>query len=259
MAKPVSRVIPREELSEFQRWQFNSLLEGMAPHQAESTIEAAVSSPDVDEDPVEQDFDASADAEESPIPEALPFPTAEEIAAIEQQAREEGYQSGLLAGRAAAENEVSRLRALLSGLSEACQAAESQLADDVLDLALVVARQLVRENLKVDRSLLLSAVREAIAGLPPVREPARLVLNPEDLKAVSALLAGELPSEYWRLIPDAALPSGSCRIESTTSSVDLGLAARWQTILAVLGKAQRADLAWGYGTRAEPSDDDDTA
>lgn len=260
MAGPVSRVIPREELSEFQRWQFNSLLEGEAFQQAGAV--AADTLPSLDSLPAntlpEPDLPV---VEPEPVAEesVLPFPTAEEIEAIEQQAREEGFQSGLLAGRMAAENEINRLRVLLSGVADACQAAEVQLASDVLDLALTVARQLVRDELSLDRTLMLPAIREAISGLPPVKAPARLVLNPEDLTAISSLLAGDLPSEYWRFVPDPSLSSGSCRIESAVSSVNLGMAERWLNILSVLGKKERSDLTWGHVPQQNGPDDDSLA
>ena len=254
MAGQISRVIPREELSEFQRWQFNSLLEGAAlaqPVPEQTTVE----SPSVE--PLSSEvFTAPVEVPET-VEDAVPihFPTAEEIEAIEQQAHEDGFQSGLQTGRAVAEAEVHQFRAVLASLAEARQSAEAKLADEVLELALVVARQLVRDALDADRTLILPAVREAIAGLPSIREPARLLLNPDDLAVVSSLLANELPSGNWRFVGDPALAPGDCRIESPVSSIDLGLALRWQTILNVLGKKQRADLAWEQLAAMNESDD----
>ncbi len=257
MAGPNSRVIPREELSEFQRWQFSTLLDDAPQAQVAGPAKDVV--PAVQYEPLpdilQPELPPSGHSPESPqLPEVVHFPTAEEIESIERQAQEEGYQSGLAAGRLAAELEVNRLRALLSDLAEACRGVEVQLADDVLDLALVVARQLVREELRADRTLLLPAIREAIAGLPTVREPARLVLNPEDLTAISVLLAGELPMDYWRFVPDASLSAGSCRIESSVTSIDLTLATRWNNLLRVLGKNQRADLSWGAAPLSPDAD-----
>ncbi len=248
MAGSNSRVIPREELSEFQRWQFSTLLDETALPQTAEPVQAVV--PPVSREPQPAISHAELPASENvaeflQVPDAVHFPTAEEIEAIERQAQEEGYQSGLAAGRLAAELEVSRLRALLSGVADACLGVETQLAEDILDLALVVARQLVRDELRADRTLLLPAIREAIAGLPTVREPARLILNPEDLTAISVLLAGELPTDYWRFVPDPSLSAGSCRIESSVTSIDLTLATRWNNLLRVLGRNQRADLSWG--------------
>ena len=251
MAGPNSgRVIPREELSEFQRWQFSTLLEESARRQVEEPRPVDAPAPQLAAAaPVPETADvAVTGAEAMEIPpetvELLPLPTAEEIEAIERQAQEEGYQSGLAAGRIVAEAEVGRLRALLDEVAEVCCDAEVRLADEVLDLALVIARQMVREELRIDRTMLLPAIREAIAGLPQVKGPSRLQLNPDDLTAVSALLAGEFSSDYWRFVPDPSLPAGSCRIETPVSVLDLTLATRWQSLLRVLGRTQRSELAW---------------
>lgn len=253
------RVIPREELSEFQRWQFSTLLEEVAYQQA-------VAHPDSPKDATSQDLaplspelqlnavnakhegEQVAPAVEEPLAtpeeERIPFPTAQEIEAIERQAQEEGYQSGLAAGRLAAESEVNRLRALLDGVADVCRDAQKKLAEDMLDLALLVAQQFIRDELKADKTRLLPAIREAVAALPMVKEPSRLILNPEDLTALSVLLSGELPTDFWRFIPDPSMAAGSCRIETPSTSVDLSLESRWKNTLRVLGREKNADLKW---------------
>ncbi|SFN71287.1 flagellar assembly protein FliH [Formivibrio citricus] len=237
------RVIPREELSDFQRWQFSSLLETpVSPvreeAQPQSVPEEVLPEPVPDlPSPVEEAF--------SVLPESgLALPTAEEIEAIERQAQEEGYQTGLAAGRLAAESEVNRLRALLGDMEAACKDVETRIANDVLDLALMIARQMVREEVRADRTRVFPLIREAVAGLPAVKGPSRLLLNPEDLTAVNVLLAGELSGDYWRLAPDPTLPPGSCRIETPDSSVDLTMTARWRNLLRVLGRNRHDDLDW---------------
>lgn len=257
----IGRVIPREELSDFQRWQFSSLLDTPAPQEQIAPLPQAV--------PTENDapqLDASLlpppTEEECPIPTeaGLALPTAEEIEAIERQAQEEGYQTGLAAGRLAAESEVNRLRVLLGDLDAACKDVEARIANDVLDLALMVARQMVREEIRADRTRLLPLVREALAGLPAIKGPSRLLLNPEDLTAVNVMLAGELSADYWRLTPDTSLSPGSCRIETPDSSVDLTMTTRWRNLLRVLGRSGRDNLAWredDVSFAAGPHDDAD--
>lgn len=246
------RVIPREELSEFQRWQFSTLLEEAAYQQSVSHPEQEVQ-PEILVAPLQSVIDSPLIQAPliEPEPPAVPLPTAEEIEAIERQAQEEGYQAGLAAGRLVAEAEVGRLRALLGGIQEVCRSAEKQLADEVLDLALVVARQLVREQIQTDRALLLPAIKEAIAGLSTVKEPSRLLLNPEDLTALSVLLSGDFPTESWRFIPSPTMPAGSCRIETPVSSVDLTMTTRWNNILRVLGRSNHADMIW-HDDAADP-------
>lgn len=257
----IKRVIPREELSEFQRWQFSSLLED--PLLRAGASEVAAESPPVAETPPPPLADEVAPApvvevlEPAPAP-ALNLPTAEELAAIERQAQEEGFQSGLAAGRLAAEAEVQRLRALLGEVEAVCKDVEGRIAHDVLDLALVIARQILHQEVHLDRTSLLPQVREALAGLPPIQGPARILLNPDDLTAVNVLLTPELPGEYWRLVPDPALAAGSCRVETPVSSIDLTMNTRWQNLLRVLGRARRSDLAWHDAPLAATSDLDMT-
>ena len=236
------RVIPREELSDFQRWQFSSLLDTPAPQEPSAVISSVVTEVEPSPEPVlpitpAEEFSGLSDP-------ALNLPSAEEIEAIERQAQEEGYQTGLAAGRLAAESEVNRLRALLGGLEVVCRDTESRIANDVLDLALLVARQMVREEIRTDRTRIMPAIREAVAGLPVVKGPSRLLLNPDDLTAINVLLAGELSVDYWRFAPDPNLSPGSCRIETPDSSVDLTMATRWRNLLRVLGRAQHDELDW---------------
>lgn len=241
MAGPSKRrVIPSEELSEFQRWQFGSLID---PNPRASLIKPPP--------PVPEELPPEPEVEIEPIVEAdypeeeqLPYPTAEEIEAIEQQAHQEGYQAGLEQGRQAGDAEIKTLQNLLGGLTEACAGIEKTLAEQVLDLSIVIARQVLRDELAVNRTHLVVAIREALAALPAVKPSARLLLNPEDLPVVSNYLSGDLPADIWRLQADPDLSPGSCRIETSSTSIDLTLESRWQSIMRVLGREQRADLAW---------------
>jgi flagellar assembly protein FliH len=250
------RIIPREELSEFQRWQFSSLLAPVVPAEsvpvAESVPESESPEP-IEPEPAAPTLDESVLEEPQDI---LPYPTAEEIEAIEHQAHEEGYRAGLELGRQEAAAELAALREMLNGLDQIARSAEASLAADVLDLALVVARQLVRHEVSADRTLVLNVIREAIAGLPTVRSPARIQLNPADLQVVSPLLSAELESEVWRFVADPALESGACRIETPASSLDLTLASRWQSVLRVLGRESAAELDWSADL---PDESDESA
>ncbi|MBE9608810.1 FliH/SctL family protein [Chitinilyticum piscinae] len=255
MASNSRRVIPSEELSGFQRWQFGSLLDGLAAQPAP----VAESVPDAPESPAEllgvdegMQPTAFIDEESGGVPDdvspelsdepALPYPTAEEIEAIQRQAHEEGYQAGLQTGRQQAEVEQRRLQQLADEYGEWLQQAEAALAEEVLDLALVVARQVLRDAYAADRKILLPGIREALAALPAARAPARLHLHPDDCELLQGDLKLELTDDVWRLIPDPALAPGGVRIETPASSLDASLVARWQSQLSVLRRNQREDL-----------------
>ncbi|MBM5573624.1 flagellar assembly protein FliH [Deefgea sp. CFH1-16] len=242
MSGPHRRVIPREELSEFQRWQFNSLLD--TPKAVPPLL--AVATPEVIE-PIPEPLPPPEVAPEPvlPIEPSLPLPTAEEIEAIQQQAQHEGFQAGLEAGRLAAEAETQQLLTLLGHITETLAQGEAQLAESVLDLALLAARQMICDELQNHPKQLLAPIREALAMMPTATHPSRLFLSPQDFELLHSSLQIELPDDVWRLVADPSLLSGSCKIETPATQLSFSLASRWENILRVLRRSDRADLAWG--------------
>lgn len=253
------RIIPSEELSAFQRWQFNSLLDSPAtPEQAneqsvEQVVDVAAPSPEVVSDtevglspePVQDDV---AVPDSAIAANAMPYPTAEEIESIEQQAREEGYQAGLAEGRLQADQELQQLSQLLAAVNQSQQGLEVDLADSVLELALLVAQQMIGNELRQHPQQLLAPIREALAAIPAATAPSKLYLSADDIELLQHDLQFELPADVWRILPDQSLDSGSCRIETPTTQLDYSLASRWKKIAGVLAGKSMPD--WNVGQYA---------
>ena len=49
-------------------------------------------------------------------------------------------------------------------------------------------------------------------------------------------MGAELASAGWRVLDEAALERGGCRIETASNQIDAATASRWQRIAASLGK-----------------------
>lgn len=183
----------------------------------------------------------------------IKLPTAEQIADIERNAHEAGYAAGHEAGRAAgyaegrldAEAEATRIRALAGAFSEALEHLDRDIARDLVDLALGVARQLVRETLPAKPDLLLAVVRESIASMPPFTRPAQLVLHPDDVDMVREHLQAQLAELGWAVTSDPRIERGGCRVESSLADLDATLATRWERIAHALG----SDRSWIEGER----------
>lgn len=259
MSSNPRRVIPREELSGFQRWQFGSLLDSPPAQLVSETSaispDAGDTNPGIEAETIYQEGlqDYTQDEVPSDVVEApaLPYPTAEEIEAIQQQAHDEGYQAGLQAGREQAAAEVQRMRELVTRMDEWLTGAEKALAEEVLDLSLTIARQVVRDEVAADRRVLLAGIREVLAALPTARAPSRMMLNPDDHALLLGDLQLELPADVWRMVADPSLEPGGCKIETPATSVDISLATRWQNQLAVLRRSDAASLAWDAPPPAE--------
>jgi flagellar assembly protein FliH len=172
------------------------------------------------------------------------MPTEEELAAIREQARAEGYQNGRAAGhadgladgRAQAEEQLERLRAIADAFGTAVARADETIASDVLDLALHLARGMVRTAFDVKPELVIPVVREAIEYLPVLQQPALLMLNPADVEVVRAGIGEELDKGGWRVVPDPQVGRGGCRIDTASNQIDAQAATRWQRLSQALAK-----------------------
>jgi flagellar assembly protein FliH len=160
---------------------------------------------------------------------------AERIKMINQQAYREGVEAGYQKGASQAANEAARLGAIVDQLQQDILGLEHHIAEDLVRLALTLARTLVRESLKVHPELIEAIVRESVRDLPPFNQDARLRLNPED----AALLEKHLPPEIrgdWRVIEDPTLARGGCKIETATGEIDASIETRWQKLTTALAQ-----------------------
>lgn len=179
---------------------------------------------------------AAKKAEEAPPPPPEPevvMPTAEEVAQIREQARQEGYQTGYREGQAKVRGEAERLHRAAGRLEESLAGIDSEVAEELLGLALEVARQVVRQELKADPQTLLHVVREALAQLP--HQHASIFLHPEDASLLRSHLGDQLAHAGHRIHEDMKLARGDCILEAGGSHLDATVATRWRRTLESLG------------------------
>jgi len=165
------------------------------------------------------------------------LPTAAQIEEIQRQAREEGFQAGHAEGVQKAMQENRRLADLIGALETQV---DEQVAHELLDLSLDIARQILHQALKVDPELLLGVVREAIATLPHYNQGAHLVLHPDDAALVRERMGEQLSHSGWKIFEDARVERGGARIETANSQIDASLETRWKRVVAALGQ----DTSW---------------
>jgi flagellar assembly protein FliH len=197
----MSRLIPKEHLTAVERWEIGS-------------------------------FDRVKQAPMEPIE----LPTAAELEALQQHAHDEGYQAGL--GEAQAEG--VKLRNLAHSFSRAIAGIETSIAEEILNLALDLANQMLRQALTVKPDLILPVVREVIDGLTGSLQNPVLILNPADVKLVTQRFGDELSIDSWKILADDRIESGGCRVESANGEIDATLATRWQRVISTLD----SDHAW---------------
>jgi len=243
-------MLPKEQQSAFQRWEMTSFGD-----ERPSTV--ALRQAEQREREAEQaHYDAEQRVQEAlleqqeqlamgpPLPPPVEYPTVEELEAIREQARKEGYDEGheaghadaIAAGKLATAEELQQVRALADTFSTALQDADQLIANDVLDLALQLAKGMLKNALQVKPELILPIVRDAIEYLPVLQQPALLVLHPDDAAMVRAGIGEELDKGGWRVVEDPSVGRGGCKVDTATNQIDATAAARWQRLSHALGK-----------------------
>ena len=193
-------------------------------------------------------FDTHSSSVTNASAAGITLPTIEKIAAIEEQARQEGYdaghaegrEQGLAEGREAAARETDRLRTLADTFSTELRTADESISEQVLDLSLDVAHALLKTSLTINPELVIHIIREAVRYLPALHQPAMLYLKPGDMMLVQDKIGDELTKTGWQIASDTQLEPGGCRVETSHNEIDASISTRWQRLTTALGK----DSSW---------------
>ena len=168
---------------------------------------------------------------------------AEKISAAREEARQAGYAAGLAEGRAQglqegrlqAMQEKQRMQQIAAAFSEEIANANEVIASNLLDLALDLAKAMLKTALPVKPELILPIVDDAIHYLPALQQPALLHLHPEDAALVRSMMGDELAAAGWRIVEEN-MERGGCRVDTASNQIDAGTTMRWQRLAAALGK-----------------------
>jgi flagellar assembly protein FliH len=233
--------VPKEQQTAYQRWEMTSFGD-----ERPSVVAARKAAEQVEPEPL---------FEEVTLP-AFNYPTEEELSAIRESARESGHEEGysaghaegyaaahaeaLAQGQAASKAELESLRAIAAEFGDALARADELIANEILELALHLAKGMLKTALPVRPELILPVVREAIEYLPVVQQPALLMLNPADAQVVREGIGEELDKGGWRVVEDPQVERGGCKIDTASNQIDAQTSSRWQRLSHALGK----DIDW---------------
>ena len=181
---------------------------------------------------------------EAPRPaESLP-PDAEtraaeqqRVAEVERQAFATGYSQGEKAGLEAG---ATRSEAMLRRVSETLESLAALRTDvirqtehQMLQLALAIAKRILRREVALDPDLTVAMARVALDRLGDV-PTAKIRLHPEDYAVTVERSAPPLASEHVSVVADGSVSRGSCLIESDFGVVEAGVEAQFEAISTAL-------------------------
>jgi flagellar assembly protein FliH len=180
--------------------------------------------------------------------------TVTEIEAMQKQAyeeaftqgRNEGYQRGFEHGKTEGlkkgyEENIGLLNEkaveftqLMESLSEPFKVLDEEVEKELVRLAIGIANQIIRREIKLDPGQIIAAVREAINVLPLSSQKIVLYLHPEDAELVRTVLSLDDMTPRWGVVEDPLLTRGGCKVDTDVSHINATVEGRLAAVVATL-------------------------
>ena len=178
--------------------------------------------------------------------------TAQQVAAARTQGYQDGYRDGLVALESFKQSFASQLSAqvgqVLQALDSELGQLEQQMATSLARVATELARQVVRSELSVRPALVAQVARDAVNAVLASARQITVLVNPDDHALVAGGCEDALLARGARLLAQAGIARGGCRVESDAGTVDARVAARWAQATHALGTG----VAWDDDEAGDP-------
>lgn len=149
-----------------------------------------------------------------------------------KEGREQGKQEGKTEALAMVREQVDYLQRAMTMLTEPLAQLDEQVEQELVTLAMTVAKQLVRRELKTDPGQIVAVVRDALSLLPVSQRQATLIMHPEDAELVQSALHLDEISVPWKIVEEPLMTRGGCRIETEVSRIDATVEKRLAAVIA---------------------------
>ena len=144
----------------------------------------------------------------------------EEADSIREAASKEGYQAGIDMAQA----DIEALRNSISAFYSAKQEVFDSIAPDILEIALDIAKKIIKKEVSENPDIILDNIKEILKGLSKEETKIMLKVNP----AQAALLKQKVPESVTEagleakvmIIPDENTMEGGCLVTTTNGVID---------------------------------------
>jgi len=239
--------IPAEELTAYERWELPVMdadedVQPSSQVQAEEIEEIEVK-PLTAQDLEEIRQAAWSEGHEEGLQAGLQEGREQGIKSGHEEGYRQGLEQGLVEGQRQGEEakrseidaSLQRLEQVTSELMEPLRKNQEDVEQALLNLALAVARSVIRREISLDTSHIAQVVGEAINALPRGSGRIKLHVSPQDAPLVRQMV--ERQQEEWTVVENPDILPGGCKVETAFSMVDYTIEKRFQlTVQQMLGR-----------------------
>lgn len=238
-APTYARFIPREELGSAVAWVPDSLDAQRRKEASAAAAQAEPAPPPVDPAAVRAARQAQLQAR---------------LAEVFEQGRQLGRDETTQAMRAEAREALDAFRrqqasevgapvaALLAQFQQGLDGLEHALARRLAGIAMQMARQVVRHELKTSASLVVEVTQEALAEVLLSARHITVKVHPEDLALIADGCADAVEARGAKLVADTHIERGGCLVESDLGVVDARMSTRWASAVQAMGSPVLAEV-----------------
>ncbi len=159
-----------------------------------------------------------------------------------EKGKEEGIKKGYDESIHLLHKQTAEFISLLKSLSEPFQNLDETIENELVNLSIGIAKQLVRREIKTNPEQIIAVIREAVHALPIASQKLTLHLHPNDAKLVRTSLTPEDLSPSWQIFEDSLITQGGCKVITETSHIDATVENRLAAIVAnIMGGERKED------------------
>lgn len=159
---------------------------------------------------------------------------ADQIEKIQKQAYEEayahGHQEGIAAGQAQVKAQAQRFAQLTAKLTALLGEQDAVVEREMSAFVMMIARLVLQRELSLGADYVARVIKESLAVLPLSCRNIKVSLNPEDAELLRRHAAPPVSEVDYRIVEDASLARGDCRVISDTSRIDATLEGKLAAI-----------------------------
>lgn len=172
--------------------------------------------------------------------------TAKQIEQVRQQAYEEGYAEGVKQGLQQTLQQKSALKekiiSIINKLQYPLNKIDEQIEKELLQLSVLIAKQVVRRELQQDPQQIAAVIRECMAILPSSNTQPKIRLHPDDFRCIQEIYpTANEEGSGWQLIEDSSISPGGCVVDTHSSHIDATIEARINQISTKMLGGSRDD------------------